>query len=98
MLEPGVDAVMIWSTAKANKCVSMDNQPCMVRPMLLHFNCNELNYYLFIISTNRCNGIYNTAADLFSIICFSNKTENLNLKALNIIKNTYESKTLAKHI
>ena len=36
----------------ATKCVSVKNQPCMVRQMLIYLNLDELYYYyyLFIIS------------------------------------------------
>ena len=40
----------------------------------------------------------NTVEDPFSRICVSNKIEEVNLEAFNIIKGINESKTLAKHI
>ena len=32
------------AAAKAMKCVSMNNQPCMVRPMLTDLDLDELHY------------------------------------------------------
>ena len=38
------------------KCVSMNSQPCMVRPMFIDLNHDELHYYPFIINLDRCDG------------------------------------------
>ena len=34
----------------------MNNEPCMVRPTLIDMNPNELKYYSFMISLNKCTG------------------------------------------
>ena len=47
------------------ECVSMNNQPCMVRPMLIDVNPDELHYYPYIISLDRCDGSCNNAQDQF---------------------------------
>lgn len=49
--------------AEAIKWAYINNQPCMVRPMLIDFNPDELYYSPFIISMSSYNGIYNTAKD-----------------------------------
>ena len=41
------------------KCVSVNNQLCMVRQSLFDLNPDELHYYLFIISIDRYNGSFN---------------------------------------
>ena len=76
----------------------MNNQKCSVRPTLIHFNFDEIHYYPFIISQERCNGTYNTADYPFGRMCVSNKREDVNLKVFNMIKRLKESKTLAKYI
>ena len=45
--DPG--AVMFCGTL-AIKCLSVNNQPCMVTPRLIVLNSDKLHYYLFIIS------------------------------------------------
>ena len=45
------------------KCVSINNQRCMVRPMFIDLNLDELHYYQFIINMNRCKGSCNIAED-----------------------------------
>ena len=80
------------------KRVSMNNQPCFVRPMLIDMNPVELHYYQFIVSMKGCTGSYDTRKDPFGRICFPNKMKDVNLKVCNMIKGINESKTLAKHV
>ena len=80
------------------KCVSINNQRCMVRPMFIDLNLDELHYYQFIINMNRCKGSCNIAEDPFSSICVPNKIEDMNQKVFNMIKGINESKILAEHI
>ena len=68
------------------KCVSMNNQPWMVRPVLIDSIPDELHYYSFIISLDGCDDSCNAIENLFGRICVPNKTEDLNLKAFNMIK------------
>ena len=48
----------------ATKCMSLNNEPCMIRPTLIDLNPVELNYYSFMISLDECNGSYNSDNDL----------------------------------
>ena len=82
----------------AIKCISMNNQPCLVRVTLIDVNLDELHYYLFVISMNRCDGSCSTVEDPFGGICVPNRMEDVNLKLFNMIKGINRSKTLAKHI
>ena len=70
----------------ATKCVSMNNQQWMVRPVLIDSIPDELHYYSFIISLDGCDESCNAIENLFGRICVPNKTEDLNLKAFNMIK------------
>ena len=45
---------------------------------------------------NRCDYSYNTVEDPFGRMSISNKVENVNLKAFDLIKGINESKTLAR--
>ena len=66
----------------ATKHVSVNNQQCMARPMLIDLNPDELHYYLFMICLDRCDGSYNTVEEPFGRICVPNKIEDVNLKIL----------------
>ena len=48
----------------ASKCMSLNNEPCMIRPTLIDLNPVEPNYYSFMISLDECNGSYNSDNDL----------------------------------
>ena len=75
----------------------MNNQPCMVKSTLIDLNHDEIHYYLFIISMNRCNGSCNTVDDPLGGISPPDKMEDVNLKVFNMIKGINVLRTLAKH-
>ena len=52
------------------KCLFLNDEPCIVRPTLIHMNPNELKYYPFMISLNKCTGSCNV---LFQKICVPKK-------------------------
>ena len=41
------------------KCLSLNDEPCMVRPILTDRNSVEVKYYLFMISLDKCTGSCN---------------------------------------
>ena len=41
------------------KCLSLNDEPCMVRPILTDLNSVEVKYYLFMISLDKCTGSFN---------------------------------------
>ena len=43
----------------STKCLFLNDEPCMVRPTLIDINPNELKYYRFMISLNKCAGSCN---------------------------------------
>ena len=66
--------------------------------ILTDLNPDEFHYYPFIISMNKCNGSFNAVKDPFGSICFPVKTEGVNPKVFNVIKEIKESRTLTKCI
>ena len=68
------------------KCVSINNQPCIVRPTLTDLNRDGFHYNSFIISLDRCDGSCSTVEDTFGTICVLNEIEEKNLKVFNMIK------------
>ena len=51
----------------------------MARLFLSGFNLVELKYYPFMISLDKCSGIFNSGNDLSTKICVPNKTKDLNV-------------------
>ena len=65
----------------------MKNQPCSVRPLLIvDLNLDEIHYYPFITSMNRCDGSCKTVEDPLGRTSVPNKMEDVNLKVFNMIK------------
>ena len=56
--------LLSFSGSLAIKCVSLNNEPCMIRPILIDLNPAELNYYPFMISLDKCIESCNVAGDL----------------------------------
>ena len=47
------------SESLATKGLSLNDQPCMVRAILIDLNPVELKYYPFMISLDKCSGSCN---------------------------------------
>ena len=57
------------------KFISLNNQPCQARAILVDINSNETLIYLFTVSVNKCAGIFNAIDDLYiySSMCSKKK-------------------------
>ena len=49
-------ALLSFSRSLTTKCVSLNNEPCMIRPFLIDLNPVELKYYPFVINIGKCSG------------------------------------------
>ena len=79
----------IVSASNHTKCVLLNNEKCMTQATLINLHANEysqeLHYYALAVNLGRQVGGCNTLNDLSNQVCFTNKTEDLNLSELNII-------------
>ena len=82
-----------FSTSSSFWIQNVPMSPNLVLFTFIDLNPDELFYYPYIVSLDRCHGSCNTVKHLFVRICFPNKTENINLKILNMITGIIESKT-----
>ena len=64
------------------KCLLLNDEPCMIRPTIIDMNPNELKYYPFVNSLNKCTGNCNV---LSQKICAPKETKYINVKAFNMI-------------
>ena len=46
--------------AKNIKCITLNNQPCLARPLPIDMNPNKLWYYPFLVELDRWNGSSDT--------------------------------------
>ena len=79
----------------APKSVSLNDEPCMIRPIHIDLNPVELKYYPFMISIDKCTGICNVLSLKIYVL---KETKDINNEALNLIINKIEAKTMTKHI
>ena len=50
--------------ADQNKCLSLNNESCMVRPTLIYLNPFKLRYYPCKVNLDKCSGSCNSGNDL----------------------------------
>ena len=81
-----------FSGSLAIKCMSLNNETCLARTILIDFNSNELYYYPFMVYLDNCDGTCNTLDDPSARICVLNQIEGVNLNVFNKIN------TLAKYV
>ena len=48
--------LLSFNSPFATKCVSLNDEPHMVRPSVIDLNAVELKHYLFMISLDKCTG------------------------------------------
>ena len=48
------NVLLSFSGSLASNCVSLNDEPCMIRPTLIDLNPVELKYYRSVISLNTC--------------------------------------------
>ena len=94
--------ISIVNASNHTKCILLSNQKCQIQATFIKSYTNEysqeFHYYPFTVKLDKFVGSCNTLNDLSNKICVPNKTENLNLNMLNIIKGINELKTLVKHM
>ena len=59
--------------------MSLNNEPCMIRPFLIDLNLIELNCYLFMISLDKCNESCNAVGGVFTKMCVPSETKYVNV-------------------
>lgn len=55
----------ITKVSDRTKYISINNEPSLARHTLTNLNPNELHYYPFMVSLERCSGSCNTLDDPF---------------------------------
>ena len=76
--------LLCFGGSLAIKCVFLYNQSCFIRPLLIDLNLDELYYYPFTITVNRCDGNCTRVEGSFGRICVPNKMKDVNLKVFNM--------------
>ena len=54
LIKQAVVALLTFTGSLATKCMSLNSEPYIVRSTVIDLNPDELNYYPFMISLNKC--------------------------------------------
>ena len=86
----------IAKVSDRTKCLSLNDEPRMVRPTLIDLNPIEFKYYPFMIGLDKCNG----SCNVLSLKGFVPKKTTIlkYFKVFNMLTNKNEARTTTKHI
>ena len=76
------------------ECVSINNQECKIRPEIVNVNGNDPLFYPFSIKTSKCSDSCNNINDPYAKMCVSDVVKNINIKVLNLISRTNETRCI----
>ena len=83
--------------ATAFKCVSMTYQECKVRSQIVNVNSDEPIFHTFSIKTSKCSCSCNNINDPYANMCVPDVIKNLNVKVLNLMWRTNETRHIEYH-
>ena len=72
----------LLSIVNSVKCISMKNQECKVREVVIN---NEYMLYPYSIKVNRCNGNCNNISNLYSRVCIPDIIKNVTVKVFDLM-------------
>ena len=75
-------------------CIAINNQECKVRPQIVNVNSEEPVLFPFRIKTSKCSGSCNDVNDLYAKLCVLDVVKNLNVKVLNLMSRTNETRQI----
>ena len=86
--------LVLISTVNSLKCISITNQECKVREVIIN---NEYMTYPYSIKVNKCNGNCNNINNPYSRVCVPNITKNVTLKIFDLMTLTNKTKQTIFH-
>ena len=88
----GLTILSSFSNGNSLSCISMSNQPCKARLEIVNVNSNNPTFYPFSIKINKCSDNCNNINDSYTKICVPDIVKNLNVKVLNLMSKTNETR------
>ena len=89
--------IVLSKFTNALKCVSMNNQACIVRPEIININSDNPIFYPFSVKINRCRWNCNNINDPYTRICVPDAVKNLTVKVFNLMSLTNETRSIKWH-
>ena len=84
--------LMTSFSCNALKCISINNQECKTRPVIMKINGNETLFYPNSIFVNKCSGSCNDISNFYAKLCVPDVVKNMNIKVFNQISRTNETR------
>ena len=75
-------------------CISMNNQECKVRPQIVNINEDYPVFFSYSVKTSKCSGSCNNTNNPLAKLCVPNVVKNLNVKVLNLVTRTNETRCI----
>ena len=94
MLFTGLAFLSSLTSLNLLSCISMNNQECKVRPQIVNLNRDEPVFFPFSIKTSKCSGSCNNINNSYAKLCVSDVVKNFNVKVINIMPRTNETRHL----
>ena len=88
---------MRFFSCNALKCVSMNNQECKTRPVIMTINKNKTLFYSYGILVNKCSSSCNDINNFYAKLCVLDVVKNMNIKLFNQISRTNETRYVSWH-
>ena len=79
------------------ECVSVNNQKYRIRSEIINVNTNELMFYPYSITINKCKGTCNTINDPYSKLCVPDIIKTINVKVFNLMSRINETRQIEWH-
>ena len=76
-------------------CVSMSNQECKIRPVIININSKE--YYPYCILVNKCSASCNDINETYAKLCIPDVVKNINIKVFNLMSRNNKKRHASWH-
>ena len=87
--------LVLISTVNSLKCISLQNQECKVREVIVK---NDYMIYPYNIKVNKCNGNCNNISNPYFRVCTPNIINNVTLKVFDLMTLTNKTKQIKSFI
>ena len=93
----GLAFLSILTSVYLLRCISINNQECRIRPQIVNLNSKDSIFFPFTIKTSKCRGSCNSINNPYAKLCVSDVVKNLNVKVLNLMSRTNETRHIKWH-
>ena len=93
----GLTILSSFTSVNSLSCISMSNQACKARSIIINVNSSSPIFYRFSIKTSKCSDNCNNTNDPYAKICVPHVVKDLNVKVFNLMSRTNETRCIKGH-